>query len=105
MLDRVHPPPAAFRARRQRARQRNGVRWELRLKLPTDRLAKALAAATPSAGDLDTKEGLEAELQSVVLAFVERWISVRPGKTFVQLQKSFPKNDPEYREGLALRAF
>jgi hypothetical protein len=66
--------PAAVRARERRARQRRGIDRILHVKLPTRRLIVALRAANPAVGDLDTRTAIEAELQSVVEAFIERWV-------------------------------
>ena len=46
--------------------------------VPTGRLAKAMRAANPAAGDLDTREAIEAELRSIVDAFIERWLRKNP---------------------------
>ncbi len=73
----LHRPPsrAAIRARERRARQRAGIACDLRVRVPTRRLAAAMRAANPRLpeGELSRK-AIEAELQAVVETFVERWI-------------------------------
>jgi hypothetical protein len=66
---------AATRARARRARQRNGVERILRIEVPTKRLLAAMRAANPQLpeGELSA-EAIEAELQAVVEAFIERWL-------------------------------
>jgi hypothetical protein len=73
MLDRP-PSTAAIRARARRARQRDGIRWDLRVRVPTRRLVTAMRVSNPAVGELDTKGAVETELTEVVEAFVERWI-------------------------------
>jgi hypothetical protein len=76
----LHRPPtsAALRAREKRARRRDGVEHDLRVRVPTRRLVAALRAANPGAGPLDTRETLEAELASVVEGFINRWVGNKP---------------------------
>ncbi len=71
--------PAARRARERRARQRAGITRDLRVRVPTRRLAKAMQEANPRLpeGDL-THEEIEAELHEIVLAFIERWCGKNP---------------------------
>ena len=74
MLDRSRPGAAA-RARQRRARQRAGIVCDLVVRVPTRRLAKAMQMANPRLPQRDlTPSEIEAELQAIVLAFVERWI-------------------------------
>jgi hypothetical protein len=88
MLDRPDPPkppsrrassPAAIRARERRARQRAGIECDLRVRVPTRRLVAAMRAANPRLrdGELSPAE-IEAELEAIVLAFVDRWLLKNP---------------------------
>jgi hypothetical protein len=76
MLDR--PSPAARRNRERRARQRAGIVADLRVRVPTRRLAKAMQLANPRLpeGEL-THQEIEAELHAVLEAFCERWLGKR----------------------------
>jgi hypothetical protein len=75
MLDRRPPSAAAQRARERRARLRAGITRDLRVRVPTRRLMAAVRAANPQLpeGELTTAE-IECELQSIVEAFIERWL-------------------------------
>jgi hypothetical protein len=73
MLDRSRTA-AAIRAKERRARGRAGIRWDLRVRTPTRRLVRAMQAARPEVGPLDTREAVEAELADVVEAFCARWL-------------------------------
>jgi hypothetical protein len=78
MLDRP-PSPAAVRARERRSRLRAGIVHDLRVRVPTRRLVAAMRAANPRLpeGDLSVAE-IEAELESVILAFIQRWLDKKP---------------------------
>jgi hypothetical protein len=78
MLDRPRSA-AAIRARERRARRRAGIVRDLRVRVPTKRLVAALRLANSQLpnGELST-EAIEAELQSVILAFVQRWLDKKP---------------------------
>ena len=71
------PTPAAIRARRWRARRKAGMR-EARIRINARRLAAALRRANPQAGELATWPEVEAELQAVAEALIERWLGKNP---------------------------
>jgi hypothetical protein len=77
MLDR--PSGAAARARERRARQRAGISHDLRVRVPTRRLVAAMREANPCLPDGDwTTAEIEAELETIVLAFIQRWLEKKP---------------------------
>jgi hypothetical protein len=98
MLDRS-PSPAAVRARERRARQRAGIVRDLRIRIPTRRLVAAMRAANPRLpeGELTTAE-VEAELEAIVLAFVERYTKAADQARLAR--NAFAHGD---REGRGLR--
>jgi hypothetical protein len=69
---------AADRARARRARQRDGIRWDLHVRTNTRRLVAAMKALKAARGDavgpLDTKAAVEAELGEMVEELVTRWL-------------------------------
>jgi hypothetical protein len=80
---RPPPSPAASRARRWRAQRRAGLR-QARLAVPERRLRRAMLVAREHAGqsvDLDTWGDVEAELMTVVDAFIERWLGPAKNRT------------------------
>jgi hypothetical protein len=76
MLART-PSLAAARARRWRARRKAGIRGA-HITVNARRLAAALRAANPRAGELETWPEVEAELTAVVAAFIDRWLGKKP---------------------------
>jgi hypothetical protein len=69
------PSPSAVRARDRRARQRDGVEHDLRVRRPTRRLVAAMRAANPKLPERDlSRAELEAEVDAILGAFEERWL-------------------------------
>jgi hypothetical protein len=75
MLERSlrSPSPAALRARRSRARLRDGVRT-FKVRAHTRRLVAAMRRANPELGDEFEHAAIEAELNAIVVAFIARWL-------------------------------
>jgi hypothetical protein len=67
------PSPGAVRARRSRALRRDGV-VILRVRARRKRLVAAMRRANPDGGELETTTQIAAELQSILDAFITRWI-------------------------------
>jgi hypothetical protein len=78
MLERLPrtPSAAALRARRSRARLRNGVRT-FKVRAHTRRLVAAMCRANPDLGDELEHAAIEAELNAIVDSFITRWIGER----------------------------
>jgi hypothetical protein len=85
MLQRS-PSPDAARARGSRARLKIGIRT-YRVRAHARRLVAAMRKANPDLGDDDLdQKAIEAELNDIVAAFVERWI----GKHFPRSRDGRP---------------
>jgi hypothetical protein len=72
MLDRS-PSPDAIRARKSRARLKRGIRT-YKVRAHTRRLVAAMRRANPKLADDPTTDQIEAELNEIILAFIDRWL-------------------------------
>jgi hypothetical protein len=68
--------PSAIRSAELRARRRKGIRRDLKVRVVTKRLVKAMLVADPCLHEdqLVTIPEIEAELKAVVEEFITKWI-------------------------------